>query len=182
MDWKNVSKKFIQAGLPLLGTILGGPLGGVAGKAASALIASKLGCEEKELNPDMLANALSNSDMLVTLKELELSHKLEWEKLIMQDRKNQQQFILEYEGAAKDYKDIPFIGPIILLFRGLIRPMFTVAVGYWDWIYFTTALVWAPEKVKLLTAINLLVLVFWFGERAVKNSGIVQLLIGKSIK
>ena len=95
MDWKSVGKKFIQAGLPLLGTIVGGPLGGVAGKAASALIASKLGCEEKELNPDMLANALADPDTLVTLKELELSHQLELESLIIQDRASARQREIE---------------------------------------------------------------------------------------
>lgn len=95
MDWKTVSKQFIQAGLPILGTILGGPLGGVAGKAASALVASKLGCEETELNPDMLANGLADPDTLIKLKELELSHGLELESLIIEDRKSARQREIE---------------------------------------------------------------------------------------
>ena len=88
MDWKTVSKQFIEAGLPILGTIFGGPLGGIAGKAASSLIASKLGCGETELNPDMLINAIADPKTLVILKELELSHGLELESLIIEDRKS----------------------------------------------------------------------------------------------
>ena len=95
MNWKTVGKQFIEAGLPLLGTILGGPLGGLAGKAAGSLIASKLGCEETELNPDMLINALADPATLATLKELELSHALELESLIMQDRASARQREIE---------------------------------------------------------------------------------------
>ena len=95
MDWETVGKQFIEAGLPLLGTILGGPLGGLAGKAAGSLIASKLGCEETELNPDMLINALADPATLATLKELELSHTLELESLIMQDRASARQREIE---------------------------------------------------------------------------------------
>jgi hypothetical protein len=81
-------------------------------------------------------------------------------------------FIVKYEGAAKD---VP--RPIVYL-RSLIRPSFTILVGYLDWIYFTgNVSVWTPEAVGLLKAVNAIVLMFWFGERAVKNSGIIELLI-----
>jgi len=90
-------------------------------------------------------------------------------------------FILEYEGSMKDYKDVPYIGKIVLVFRGLIRPVFTVGVGYWDYLYFSagTLTLWPPEKIALLKAINLIVLIFWFGERAAQNSGLMGMLKGK---
>jgi len=90
-------------------------------------------------------------------------------------------FILEYEGSMKDYKDVPYIGKLVLVFRGLIRPVFTIGVGYWDYLYFTAGNMdlWTPEKASLLKAINLIVLIFWFGERAAQNSGLMDMLKGK---
>ena len=80
-------------------------------------------------------------------------------------------FILKYEGAAED------VPKIIILLRSLIRPVFTILVGYLDFLFFTgSTTTWAPEAIALLKAINIIVLAFWFGERAVKNSGIVSLL------
>jgi len=86
-------------------------------------------------------------------------------------------FILAYEGSISDYKNFKFIGPIVVLARGLIRPLFTYATGYWDWIFFSSDTTeWDPLKIKLLFAINLIVLIFWFGERLLKNTGIAEIL------
>ena len=80
-------------------------------------------------------------------------------------------FVIQYEGAAKD------VPKPILYLRSLIRPVFTIMVGYIDYMYFIAVTgSWAPEKVALLKAINIIVLFFWFGERAVTNSGIIDLL------
>jgi len=83
-------------------------------------------------------------------------------------------FVLQYEGAAKD------VPKIVVLFRSMIRPVFTCAVGYFDYIFFTgNTTSWAPEAIGLLKAVNVIVLAFWFGERAVKNSGIIEMLLAK---
>ena len=80
-------------------------------------------------------------------------------------------FVIQYEGAAED------IPKPILYLRSLIRPVFTVMIGYIDFIYFSAVTgAWTPEKIALLKAINMIVLFFWFGERAVTNSGIIGLL------
>lgn len=87
------------------------------------------------------------------------------------------EFILQYEGAAKD------VPKPVILFRSLIRPIFTIAVGYFDYIFFTgNTTSWAPEAIGLLKAVNVIVLAFWFGERAVKNSGIIELLLARKSK
>jgi len=80
------------------------------------------------------------------------------------------QFILAYEGSVKDYQKFPIVGPIVVLWRGLIRPAFTTATGYWDWLYFTSSAAegWTPDQEKLLLILNLIVLIFWFGERSFK--------------
>lgn len=91
------------------------------------------------------------------------------------------EFVLAYSGTMKDYKDIPVVGYMVILFRGLIRPAITVMAAYWTHLYITGAvgLEWTPDKVNLLKSIDLLVLFFWFGERAVKNSGLVGYLVDK---
>ena len=81
-------------------------------------------------------------------------------------------FLLKYEGEAKD---MPYLIQVV---RAIIRPAFTIAVGYWDYLYFTEAVAWPVEKVALLKAINLIVLVFWFGERAISNTGLASILMG----
>ena len=93
-------------------------------------------------------------------EEAELDHLLET---------SFRKFVIEYEGSAKDYQNVPIVGPIILLFRGLIRPSWTVGVLYWNWQYFGSESEWSELRWKLLMINTILVLIFWFGERAVKN-------------
>lgn len=88
MDWKTVGQSFLNAGLPLIGALLGGPVGGIAGKAAAALISSKLGIKEEDLTPEKYVEILGNPDMIAKLKQLELDHELDLEKLIIEDRKS----------------------------------------------------------------------------------------------
>lgn len=88
------------------------------------------------------------------------------------------QFVVEYEGAAKDYVNVPVIGPLILLLRGVIRPAFTILVGYLDFLYITPSSggTWPPDSAQLLFWMNIIVLTFWFGERAINNTGLMGAL------
>lgn len=80
-------------------------------------------------------------------------------------------FVVAYEGAAAD------VPKIIVIFRSLIRPCFTCLLGYLDWLYFTGATTdWSPDAVSFLKAINLIALGFWFGERALQRSGLIDVL------
>ncbi|KKM91887.1 hypothetical protein LCGC14_1224000 [marine sediment metagenome] len=81
-------------------------------------------------------------------------------------------FIVEYEGAAKD------VPKLIVYFRSLIRPIFTCLVGYLDFLYFTSATM-TGDQADLLKAVNIIVLTFWFGERAITNSGIIDKLLSR---
>ena len=86
-------------------------------------------------------------------------------------------FVLQYEGAAKD------VPRVIVLLRSLIPPAFTILIGYCDYLFFTgETTAWQPEAIALLKAVNVIILAFWFGERALKNSGIIELLIKKNAK
>jgi len=89
-------------------------------------------------------------------------------------------FVVQYEGALKDYINFPIVGPLVALLRGIIRPGFTILVGYLDYVYIRTGVSFTDEQGSLLWLINLIVLVFWFGERVVQNTGLLDFFMKKA--
>jgi hypothetical protein len=92
------------------------------------------------------------------------------------------QRIKDMEGTASDLKTIPFIGPIIIFLRGLQRPVWGFATLYMDFKVFAGewTLIDGSKQDLAFFAINLLVLGFLFGERAIKNVGpIIERMIKK---
>ena len=80
------------------------------------------------------------------------------------------QFVLDYEGAAKDH------GPFIKWVRGVIRPVLTIIISgayMWGW---ANPNQWTTDQMSMLNPAFLIVLAFWFGERAIKNTGIIDML------
>lgn len=77
--------------------------------------------------------------------------------------------IKEMEGTASDLKAVPLVGSVVLFLRGVQRPAWGFAVLYFDYMVFAKQ--WIPTQTQesMLLAVNLLVLGFLFGERAVKN-------------
>lgn len=107
------------------------------------------------------------------LKLTEITHKQELELLkvaqVADGEFNQR--IKDLEGTAADLRQIPVLGSIILFMRGCQRPIFGFFTLIMDYLVFSGA--WIIEQGSRLEsaffAINLLVLGFLFGERAVKN-------------
>lgn len=80
------------------------------------------------------------------------------------------QFVLDYEGAAKDH------GPFIKWLRGVIRPVLTILISgayLWGWANPDS---WTVDQMAMLNPAFLIILAFWFGERAIKNTGIIDVL------
>lgn len=74
------------------------------------------------------------------------------------------------EGTATDLRAVPIIGPLMLFMRGIQRPVWGFAVLYADMMWFSGK--WgqmSAQQESALWVINLLVLGFLFGERAVAN-------------
>lgn len=74
------------------------------------------------------------------------------------------------EGTATDLRAVPIIGPLMLFMRGIQRPVWGFAVLYADMMWFSGK--WgqmSTQQESALWVINLLVLGFLFGERAVAN-------------
>ncbi len=78
MSWADVGRAVAKAA-PVLGSVLGGPVGAIAG-AAGSLIASALGCEP---DPDDIQKTIAQSpDLLLKLKDLEIQQQaqlLQWQ-------------------------------------------------------------------------------------------------------
>lgn len=83
MDWKGIGKKVFEAA-PLIGTVLGGPAGGAVGSVVS-MVGSALGLEPDETTPKAVdALLMSDPDALLKLKQAEMDHKVELQKLALE--------------------------------------------------------------------------------------------------
>lgn len=79
------------------------------------------------------------------------------------------QRIKDMEGTAADLKTIPILGPIIIFLRGSLRPFWGWFCAYADYKVFSGSWVLdSPEYRQTLFALNIMVFIFIFGERAVK--------------
>lgn len=77
--------------------------------------------------------------------------------------------IKDMEGTASDLKTIPFVGAIVIFLRGLQRPVWGFATLVLDFQSFSKAWELTDKQDIALIVINVLVLAFLFGERALKN-------------
>lgn len=83
MNWKDIAGTVAKAA-PILGTVLGGPVGSVVG-AVIPLIANALGLTPEETTPDRINSMLlTDPTAAIKLAELEMTHKVELQKLVLQ--------------------------------------------------------------------------------------------------
>lgn len=79
--------------------------------------------------------------------------------------------IKDMEGSASDLLALPVVGRIIIFLRGAQRPVWGFATLWLDYKVFSKA--WDisgdPQLMSAFYVINILVLGFLFGERAIKN-------------
>lgn len=122
-------------------------------------------------------------DKIVVDKDKRLALQLEAEQLLaasLQEQEEQfRQWVLEYEGAAKD------IPRWVLSLRSTVRPFLTYALaGLWMWahIYMYTQTDLGKDRIEYMTdmadllfKLNILSLGFWYGERLLTRSGLVDL-------
>ena len=118
--------------------------------------------------PDM--SEQDKAQMEIIIKDLLHKQAMDIANVAQEDEAMFNKRTIDLEGTAADLKSIPYIGGLIIFLRGAFRPLFSYLTAYIDWIYFTTdTSKWSEQQQTLLIAINLLVLVFFFGERALKN-------------
>lgn len=98
-------------------------------------------------------------DQLVELRELVLAEQQAFRSAIS-----------NHEGTAKDLNQFGIFGKLIVFLRGCQRPIWGYMVLYMDVMWFSGK--WSgltQQQESAFWVINLLVLGFLFGERAVKN-------------
>jgi len=80
MDWKEIGKSLVSQGVPLLGGILGGPAGAVAGKMVAGIF------DTNPSNPEELLNAIqSDPEAISKLREFEMTHKQKLQELQLEE-------------------------------------------------------------------------------------------------
>ncbi len=83
---------------------------------------------------------------------------------------NFRNFILQYEGKAED------VPKFVVIIRAMIRPILTILVTG-SYIYgFLNPETFSPEQMAILKPATLIVLLFWFGEKTIQKSGILDVL------
>lgn len=88
-------------------------------------------------------------------------------------------FVIEHTGAAKD------MPRSVQILRGMIRPVVTLwAFGLLNWVLWLAfnadlaRLDAATFSVKVVFALNIITLVFWFGDKALQRSGLIEVFKG----
>lgn len=69
MDWSNLAGQFAQIGLPALGTLFGGPLGGTIGTIVGKAVAGALGVAP---TPEAVSTAIANDPSVASTKLAEI--------------------------------------------------------------------------------------------------------------
>ncbi len=98
--------------------------------------------------------------------EIEERLELELHRAAQDERSEFYSFILDFEGRAAE------MPRSVQIIRALIRPLITVLVvfGYlWGFLHPQDG--FTPDQMAMLHTWGLLILGFWFGERALKNLG-----------
>lgn len=80
------------------------------------------------------------------------------------------QRIKDMEGTASDLLRIPVAGPIMIFLRGCQRPFWSFATMYMDFLWLFSEKQLSSTQEKTLLFVNVIVLIFLFGERAIKNA------------
>tara|TARA_R110000744_G_scaffold69739_3_gene141423 strand:+ start:1474 stop:1962 length:489 start_codon:yes stop_codon:yes gene_type:complete len=141
----------------LIGSLTGG--GGIVSAAVDTF--------KTYFPPDMTQAEKAAFDLKV--KELEAQIELKLREAENEAESIFNQRIAEHEGTASDLKAIPFFGPLMLFLRGLQRPVWGFSTLYLDFMWFSSWTNLTDKQESALMAINILVLGFLFGERAIKN-------------
>lgn len=104
------------------------------------------------------------------IQKIEMQKQMQLNAAIADAEKSINERISQHEGTAKDLMSLPVVGRIIIFARGCQRPAWGFATMFGDYYWMSGKWgVLTETQESALFAINMLVLGFLFGERAVKN-------------
>ncbi len=116
--------------------------------------------------PDMTPE--QQARLRLELERIEQDKRQQTDKALLDAELMLTERISKLEGTASDLKSLPVVGRLMLFARGCQRPVWGFFTMYLDWCWFSE---WTlSEKQQLaLIVVNILVLGFLFGERAIRN-------------
>ena len=108
------------------------------------------------------------------INETARAHEVELLKIAAASDAEFHSLIKDLEGTSSDLAGIGWLGKIIIFLRGAFRPLFAYFVAILDFMVFSgkwsiAESVMGVDMNSIFWTINLLVLGFFFGERAIKN-------------
>lgn len=110
------------------------------------------------------------ANLEIAIKQQVHSQSVELLDMAMQEREQFNKRIHSHEGTAKELQQFGVVGKVIVFLRGCQRPFWGYGTLYIDFMWFSGQ--WkgmTEQQESALWVVNLLVLGFLFGERAVKN-------------
>jgi len=122
-----------------------------------------------ELVTDYIPDPAKKAELKAKLENLAMQKKEQAHEQMLESADSMNKRINEQEGTAHELKTIPYIGGLIIFLRAAQRPIWGYATLYYDYQMFAAETAFTEDQTKLLWIINLLVLGFLFGERAIKN-------------
>lgn len=125
------------------------------------------GLIEKYWPPDVSPEKRAEFDLALTRLQQEQTIKLA--EIAQETDAEFNRRLRDMEGTANDLKAVPVIGHLLILLRGAQRPLWGMGALLFDYQVFSGAWTVEEHQNSILLAINLLVLGFLFGERAVRN-------------
>jgi hypothetical protein len=141
------------------------------GKAISGFLGegdnSVLGVVKSYFPPSMTET--EKAELSIKIKNAEASRDIKLQQLVNESTQQFNDRTKQMEGTASDLKTIPYVGGFIIFLRGCQRPLWGFATLYFDnkWLFSTQE--FSDRQEMAFIVINVLVLGFLFGERAVKN-------------
>ena len=147
---------FITDGIKALGSFL---TGGLSDKIIGAV---------ENIFPPSLSDKEKN-DFKIQLMQITHQQEMEGLKLLNQSEQEFNKRTIELEGTANDLKSIPVVGAIVIFLRGAFRPLTSYLVMYCAFMSLSGAWTLTEKQDSLLWVMVILVLGFFFGERAMKN-------------
>ncbi len=140
----------------------------IASLFGGGLVDGVLKTVEKYLPPDM--SQAEKAEMKLELQRLAFEKQKQADYMMADAERRVTERISLLEGTATDLRSVPVIGPIMLFMRGVQRPVWGFATMWADGMWFSGQ--WgslSQQQESALWLINMLVLSFLFGERAVSN-------------
>lgn len=128
--------------------------------------------EAKELIKDYWPPDLSpekRTELEMRLTEAQHKRDLDAQRIIIESEQAITERIAQLEGTVSELKTIPFVGSFVIFTRAMQRQVWGYSTLYINFLWFSGKWTFTEQQESAMWVINLLVLGFLFGERAIQN-------------